>query len=133
MSIKVPAVIVCTLIAFGFGALAGVATMAGFAKEERNGFGLGPSDARPDYANTPMPGMPGGGGGGRGGAGGFGGGRGPSPKAQLATLIVKLDQLTQKPLTVQLTADEKQKIRQQLQDLPDKDEISDQDAKARLD
>src|SRR5262245_22816278 len=125
MSAKVPAVIVCALIAFGIGAVAGVVTMAGFGKEERPGFQLGPSASAPDYANTPMPGMPGGG----RGPGNFG----PPPQVQPATIVTKLDQLTQKPLTLQLTAAEKKKIVDLLKGLPDRDEISDQDAQKCLD
>jgi hypothetical protein len=84
------------------------------------------------------------GGGGRGGAGGGapggarggggGGGRGaPSPKAQLATLVSKLDVLTEKPLTVNLSAEQQKQVREQLTGLADADELSDDAAKEKLD
>jgi hypothetical protein len=125
MSARVPTVIVCALVAFGIGALAGAITMVGFGKEDRPGFGLGPSPFGP---GAPMPSGPGGPGG-----GGGGGGRAPSAKNQLATLVTKLDQLTQTPLTVQLTAEQKKKIVGLLHGLPDRDEIGDEDAKKCLD
>jgi len=71
---------------------------------------------------------------GPGGAGGGGGGqRGPSPKTQLANLVTKLDLLTQKPLSVELTADQKKKVGEQLKGLTDADDLSDEDATKRLD
>jgi hypothetical protein len=65
--------------------------------------------------------------------GGAGGGRGPSPKTQLAGLVTKLDQLTTKPLEVKLTDDQRAKLRAQLQGLDEKEELSDDEAKKRLD
>lgn len=79
-----------------------------------------------------MPGMPGMGGdkGGGKGKGGFGP---PNDKAQLVTLIGKLDQLTGSPLTLKLSDEQRTVIREQLKDLPEHDEVSDEDAKKRLD
>ena len=62
-----------------------------------------------------------------------GGMRGPSPKGQLAQLVAKLDVLTDKPLSVQLTADQRKQIQEQLNGLADAKELSDEDAKAKLD
>jgi hypothetical protein len=75
-------------------------------------------------------GAPGGPGGGP--PGGGGGGRGPSPKAQLASLVTKLDQLTQKPLTVTLNDEEKAKLAEQLRGLAELDTLDDEEAKKRL-
>src|SRR5207244_10103 len=72
------------------------------------------------------PGMPAGGGGG-------GGGRGPSPKAQLAGLVAKLDVLTNKPLHITLSDEEKQKVREQLQGLAEKEALTDEEAKEKFD
>ncbi len=81
-----------------------------------------------------MRGMPGGGmmGGRGGGPGGFGGFR-PSSKAQLASLVGKLELLTSKPLTLELNAEQRQQVRKQLEGLADKEELSDEEAKKRLD
>jgi hypothetical protein len=70
-----------------------------------------------------------GGGGGRG----MGGGRGPNSKAQLAALVTKLDQLSGKPLQLTLSAEQKQKVGEQLQKLDEEKELKDDDAKKRLD
>jgi hypothetical protein len=74
-----------------------------------------------------MPGGPGGGGRGRGGRGGA------NSKIQLTLLVVKLDQLTNKPLAITLTDEQCSKIREQLAGLKDKEELSEEDAKKRLD
>lgn len=91
------------------------------------------------------PGMAGGGGrqgmgsgGGRPGMGGGppgggGGGRGPNTKAQLASLITKLDLLTHKSLAVTLDAEQKKKVRESVQKLDEGKELSDDEAKAKLD
>src|SRR5258706_11634700 len=147
---KVPIAIACSLIAFALGALAAVGTLSGLGYEKPK--------PKNEPETTPMlsmsPGAPGGGGpggpggggpggpggGGRGpggggpggGGGGFGGGRGPSSKTQLVALVIKFDQLTAKPLSIELTADEKKKVQEHLKGLTDKDEISDDEAKTRL-
>ncbi len=59
--------------------------------------------------------------------------RGPSPKGQLASLVAKLDALTDKPLAVQLTAEQRKQIQEQLNGLADAKELSDDEAKAKLD
>ncbi len=64
--------------------------------------------------------------------GGGMGGRGPNPKMQLSQLVAKLDVLTEKPLTVQLTPDQKKQVQEQLKGLADAKELSDDDAKAKL-
>jgi hypothetical protein len=82
-------------------------------------------------------GMRGGGMGGRGGGfgGGQRGGRGGAPdyRTELAMLVLKLDEVTTaKPVTLNLTADQKKAIRQAIGDLLDKDNLSAQDAEKKL-
>jgi hypothetical protein len=72
------------------------------------------------------------GGGAKGGGGGRGG-RGPSPKAQLTQLVTKIDQLTAQPLKIDLTSQQKTKMKEILAGLDAKDELSDDDAKAKFD
>jgi hypothetical protein len=78
-------------------------------------------------------GPPGGGKGGPPGGAGFGGGARPTSKAQLASLVSKLDQLTKKPLEVKLTDEQRGKIAKQLEGLDAADEVSEEEAKKRLD
>jgi len=59
-------------------------------------------------------------------------GKGPSAKTQLSTLIAKLDILTQKPLTVSLDDDQKKKVQEELQGLDALEDLSEVDAKKRL-
>lgn len=83
--------------------------------------------------------MGGGPGGGMGGMmGGMGGGRGmqgPPVRSQLANLVSKLDALTnkEKPLLIELSPEQKQKVQEQLKGLAELQEVSDDEAKKRLD
>jgi hypothetical protein len=61
------------------------------------------------------------------------GGFGPTSKALLAMLVAKLDVLTAKPLKVELTDDQRAKVREQLKGLVGEEDLSDDDAKDRLD
>jgi hypothetical protein len=72
------------------------------------------------------------GGGGRGGptAGGV---AGPSSRAQLVDLVVKLDLLTDKPLEVKLSEEQKSKIQEKLNELGEKEVLTEDDAKTTLD
>lgn len=103
--------------------------------------------------DTPKMGMPGGGKGGKapggkggnkagpggnkggpgGGAGGGGFGAGPSSKNQLAQLISKLDLLTAKPLSVELTPEQKKQAKELIAELETKDGLTEPEAKAKLD
>jgi hypothetical protein len=76
-----------------------------------------------------MMGGGGGPGGGRGGGGGFGG---PSPKTQLANLVGKLDLLTDKPLTVNLTEEQRKQLQEPLKGLAEADDLSDDDAREKM-
>jgi hypothetical protein len=67
----------------------------------------------------------------KGGMGGMG--KGPSAKAQLNSLITKLDILTEKPLTLSFDKEQKKKIQEHLQGLAMLEELTEDDAKKRLD
>jgi hypothetical protein len=56
----------------------------------------------------------------------------PSPKAQLALLVAKINQLTNKPLQLTLDEEQRAKLSEQLKGLSDEDELSEDDAKKRL-
>jgi hypothetical protein len=116
----------------------------------------GDGGGRPGFVGAGGPGGPGGGrggfgggpGGGRGGRGGFGGpgGRGgfggpgggggfggpPNMKRQLASLVVKLEFVTRKPITIELSDEDKEKVAAQLKGLRELDELSDDEARKRL-
>src|SRR5262249_47461032 len=63
---------------------------------------------------------------------GIGGGRFAFPKGQLAALVDKLNLLTDKPLTLQLSDEQKQRLREQVQGLQDIQELSDAEAQKRI-
>jgi hypothetical protein len=146
---RVPAIIAASVICFALGVGAGILTMQILATygitlgEQKTEVVQGSSQGTPlgppgggAPGGAPMMGPPMGPGGGPGGGppgGGPGGGRGPSAKTQLASLIAKLDQLSQKPLAVNLTDEQRKKVSEQLAGLGDKDELSEDDAKKRLD
>jgi hypothetical protein len=77
--------------------------------------------------------------GGKGGVPSMGGigdgkaGKEPSARIQLRTLVAKLDVLTQKPLTITLDDEQKKKVKEQLNGLAAMDELTEDDAKQRLD
>jgi hypothetical protein len=64
--------------------------------------------------------------------GGRGGGQSANPMNELAALVTKLDVLTRKPLTLNLTDEQRAKVREQLQGLDTAKELSDEEAKKRL-
>jgi hypothetical protein len=68
-----------------------------------------------------------------GGMGKMGGGMRPQSKTQLATLVTKLNQLTEKPLTIELTKDQKAKVQELIKGLAEAEELAEDDAKKRLD
>jgi hypothetical protein len=123
-------------------ASAAASDSAGPAGGGMMGPGGGPGGGR---GGAGGPGARGSGGGGRGGAGGPGGGRGggapggarggggPNSKAQLVALVTKLEQLTSKPLSVNLNEEQQAKLREELKGLNEKDDLSDDEAKKRLD
>lgn len=135
---KLPATLAVGVICLALGVAAGVGVMTVAADGKK-------ADAKAaeesDKETPAKAGGKGGGGkgggkgafGGKGGGKGGGAGRAPGPKVQLAQLVTKLDTLTRKPLSVQLSAEEKQKAKDLLADLDAKDELTDDDARAKLD
>ena len=126
--LKMPAVILGIVGGLGTGIALGVLSMATFgyhfnapASETAQVPGMGPM-----MPGGP-PGIPG-----RGMQRGGGGGRGPTSKTRLVALVTKLDQLSGKPLHLTLSAEQKQKVREQLQNLDEEKELKEDDAKKRL-
>ena len=112
--LKIPGIFFGILGGLGLGAALGVIAMAyyGYQLKEPDPAG----GAAPQSGMTPGGGGPpnmmarmGGGMPGGGMPGMMGGGRGPNSKTQLASLIAKLDVLTNKPLEVKLNAEQKKK------------------------
>jgi len=133
-TMKVSAVVATGLICLATGVGAGILGMKYVISDSRPKLAAAqqtPPAGAADPSALPARGRPGGGpaGGGPGGPGG----RGSNSKTQLATLVVKLDQLTQKQLTISLNKEQQEKLREQLQDLNEKAELSEDDAKKRLD
>lgn len=146
--VRVPTIVLSTLGGLGTGVALGMVLMIFYgdslqtsvASESSSAERL--AEALKNPTGPPMPGGGGGGGGQRaggtpkvaGGAGGGGGmGRAPSPKNQLATLVTKLDQLTNKSLVLELTAEQKTKVRELLRGLGEMKDLSADEAKSRLD
>jgi hypothetical protein len=136
---NVPAAVVTGIVCLGLGVAAGI-VLAEFVTEKHKQAGAAPAPGEGDDAKGAPGGKgmgmpPGGGGGGGGGKGGGKGGKGggPNPRTQLAQLVNKLDTLTAKPLSVQLTPDQKQQVKEQLAGLDAKDELGEEEAKAKLD
>ncbi len=147
-SASVPTVVASSLVCLLLGAGGGVLGMCllGYSLTPIGGKDEG--EGGPKAANKSTfggqgapPGMgggpPGGGGGGPpgmgGGGGGMGGGgRGNPSKGQLASLVTKLDQLTQKPLAVNLSDEQRAKVSEQLKGLDDMEDLSDEEAQKRL-
>jgi hypothetical protein len=138
--LKVPGIALSIVGGLGAGIALGVIFMGAMGCEIKK-MDDGGNSPPPDGARGGPPPMmmgrggPGGpGGGGPPMMGGFGGGRGgPSSKVRLAQLVNKLDVLTEKPLTVQLNDEQRKEIQGQLTGLADAEELTDDDAKERLD
>jgi hypothetical protein len=132
--VKLPAGIVATVTALAAGVGGGALLMAclGYRMDitGNNEVAMGP----PPGMMMPKGGMPGGPGKGKGGGkgGGFGAAP-PSAKHQLADLVTKLDQLTAKPLALELNAAEKAQLRDALRGLAEQEKLEDKDAKERID
>ncbi len=128
--LKIPAGVISTVAALIGGIGIGVVGMAACGYETKKKEGEAVAGGPPPGMGGMMPeGMPGMGAKGKG-KGGFGA---PNSKNQLATLVGKLQQLTDKPLTVTLTEEQRTVIREQIKDLEDKKELTEDDAKTRLD
>lgn len=128
--LKVPGIALSIVGSLGVGVALGIILM---------GMGFDLKKQEPQGGGEPPPGM-GGPPGGMApmglammrGPGGPGGGGGPNYKIQLAVLINKLDVLTEKPLTVQLSDEQRKVVKEQLTGLADEEELSDDDAKAKF-
>jgi hypothetical protein len=145
---NVPIPIVVGIICLGLG-IAGGLVLAEFVNDRSQrlaGSGGGEeAGAKTDGMPTGMPGGKGGkagggktgggkGGGGKGGDGkAGGGGGGPNPKFLLTQLVTKLDTLTAKPLTIQLTPEQKKSVREQITGLDSREKLTTEEAKVKLD
>jgi len=146
---QIPAIISTGLICLALGGAGAVVVMTYMGYERRNDERVedimaeamakkGSSDPKSMYSGGggPPGGKTGPGGGkmagGAKGGGGRTGGFGPSPKSQLAQLVSKLDVLTSKPLSIQLSDDQRTKVREQLKGLASEEELADEEALKRL-
>ncbi|HTH47491.1 MAG TPA: hypothetical protein VMB21_08275 [Candidatus Limnocylindria bacterium] len=145
---NVPIPIVVGIICLGLG-IAGGLVLAEFVNTRTPAVAGGGEDGGVGEGAPPtMPGGKGGGkagggkaGGGKAGGGkaggkvgpGGGGGGDPNPKFLLTQLIGKVDTLTAKPLTIQLTPEQKKKVQEQITGLDAKVKLSSDEAKAKLD
>lgn len=126
---KVPAIvstgIICLLVGVGIGVL-GMSLVGGPS------YPTVTTEIAP-MSNSQAGAMPGAPAGGPPGMGGMGGQRGPNPKWQLVSLVTKLDLLSQKPLAISLSDQQKKQVHEQLQGLEALQELSAEEAKKRLD
>jgi hypothetical protein len=131
---KAPAILLGIVGGLGVGVALGIIAMMGFGYRWY-------VQVYDNGSREPPPGMPAqqmaARGGGRGptdgGGGGQRGGNGPSAKTQLASLITKLDILTHERPAVKLEAEQKRKISDQIQKLEDKEDLTEEEAKEKLD
>lgn len=145
---KVPTIISVAVICLALGAGAAVATMnlMGYHLDKPGAAGAVSATPTPPMGmggppgGPPPSGAPPGGKMGMGPPGGTGAGapkggmgRGPNPKLQLASLVAKLDLVTGKPPTIQLTEEQRKKVQQQLQGLDTAEDLPAEEAKKRLD
>lgn len=139
--IKIPAVIVGSICGVLSGIGVGVMIMAFFgyhweryatqqAGDEQGGGG-GRMGGPPGMMGGPAGGRMGGPAGG-GLRGGFGA-RPANSKNQLVDLVSKIDQMTAKPLNLSLTEEQRKKVHEQIQGLETLIELTEDDAKKRLD
>ncbi len=135
LTARLPIAIVSSAICFALGVGAGMGTMIykGYHWEKEPAKETSTSGMAKMISDGPGGGKGGPGGGMAKGPGGGGGGqRGPSPKTLLASLVTKLDLLTQKPLRVELSPEQKKQVSEQLKGLTEPEELSDDDASKRL-
>lgn len=125
MNVKVPAVVVSSMLCLAIGVGLGVLAMTAF------GYQWQPTS---DASSTGMPvatkgsaKAPAGGDKGKKGRGGFG------PKTQLGQLVTRLDVLTSKPLYLDLSAETRLRVHEQLQGLAPDQDLTDDVARQKLD
>jgi len=120
---KVPVIITASIVCLAIGAAGGVFTMMafGYVWKKPEGPPPGPPGGMPPggmpFGKMPFGKMP---------------AANTDPKQMLATLIVKLDQLSQKPLKIDLNQDQKKKLLEQLKGLNGEKELSSDDAQKRV-
>jgi hypothetical protein len=138
---NVPIPVVVGIICLGLG-IAGGLVLAEFVNDRSQRLaGSGGGDEAGAKTDGMPTGMPGGKGGKAGGGkaaggkagGGGGGGGGPNPKFLLTQLVSKLDTLTAKPLTIQLTPEQKKKVKEEITGLDSREKLTTEEAKAKLD
>jgi hypothetical protein len=135
---KIPAVVTGSFGGLAAGLALGILLMASFGykptreQASSEGAGGGPSQA-PKMAGPGAPFAKGPGGPMPKGPGFGGPPPAPSPKVQLAALVTALDTVADKPVTITLTPEQKSVIIDKLNGLDQRDEITDDDAKSRLD
>ena len=128
--VNVPPVVATGIVCLAVGLGVGVLGAAFF------GHSGSPTFQESQETAAPAPAGPAGGPMAKGGGppgGGMGGPRGPNPKNQLVALVAKLDQLTQKPLSIEFTPDQKKQVGERLKGLESLETLADDDAKKRLD
>jgi hypothetical protein len=122
---KVPATVVTGIVSLMLGVGIGLVVAGGFGSR---GTPAPDPDAAPDEGAAAKGGAP------KGGAPkGVGGPRAPGSKAQLTQLVGKLDVLTREPLSVRLSPQEKQKVKEVLTGIEGPDALTEEDAKAKMD
>ncbi len=134
-SAKMPAAVVSGVVCLLVGVAGGVVVggIAGNPMQEMPAASADEPGSADGEKGEPEGQAKGGGAKGGGAKGGGRGGRGPSPKAQLTQLVTKIDQLTAQPLKIDLTSQQKTRMKDILAGLDAKEEISDEDAKAKFD
>jgi hypothetical protein len=132
--------LICLVLGVGLALGAGVWGVSAFGykfslekpkEEEKQGEG-GPPPNMGMRGGAPG-GMRGGAGGpGGGGRGGRGGGNTDANKTRLASLVAKLDVLTHKPLSINLTEEQQKKLQTELKGLDEKEQLSNDECDERL-
>lgn len=133
--IKIPSVVTAAFGALGLGLAGGIIFMAGFGYKP---YAPDPVAATTDQTTESLPTgpfMPKSGNGpapkGKGGAGG-GFGAPPSARVQLTSLVTALDTVVDRPVSLNLSPEDRAAIAKQLEGLETASEIKEDDAKARL-
>jgi hypothetical protein len=130
--LKIPGIFFGIVGGLGMGVALGVLAMAYYGYQLKQPeteagasppSGMGPGVGGPPNMMAMM---------GRGGMPGGASGR-PNSKTQLASLVAKLDVLTHAPLEVKLNPEQKKRMREQLDKLDEQENLSEDEAKAKLD
>lgn len=137
---NVPVPVVVGVFCLGLGMVAGIVvgqSIPDHSKYTASGPPDTESQAQADALKGKGPGGKAGSKGGKGNGKGvaLGGpkGGGPSPKAQLAQLVAKLDTLTAKPLTIQFSPEKGKQVHAILTELGTLNELNNDEAKVKLD